>query len=138
MARDLQKALQIGCMQEALSHMLLPIATSNGPQLASHIVFLPHRFFAALWEADQEAFLKSWCGGSPDALEEFWEALKGTKLYVKAAKMGLKRTIPIKIFGGRGCSPWTEQITGANRLMLTSWLAYWPLPAQRAQRLEPQ
>ena len=59
----------------------------------------PHRFMAALWESDQQAFLDHWCEGSEQALLEFWEGLRGTKLYAKAAKMGLSKTVPIKLFG---------------------------------------
>ena len=79
--------------------MLLPISTTNGYQLTSHSCLLPHRFFAALWEMDQNLFKQHWCGGSDSALATFWEGLRGTRLYGKAAKLGLSKTIPIKLFG---------------------------------------
>ena len=82
-----------------MTHMLLPITTTQGTQTASHRVLLPHRLFAALWEADPQVFLDHWCGGSQEALETFWEGLKGTKVYVEAARMGLRNTVPLKLFG---------------------------------------
>ena len=101
MARDLQSALFIGPIQEALSHVLLPIQTPNGDQLASHSLLLPHRYFSALYAADQGAFLQQWCGGSDDALESFWEGLRGTP-----ALTGLLR------WDWGGLCPWSSLGTG--------------------------
>ena len=98
-ARDLSIVMHKGPMQKALSHILLPIATTDGSQLCSHQVLLPHRFFSALWNADQAAFVDHWCGGSEAALLNFWRKMEGTTLYSTACRMGLKKTIPIKLFG---------------------------------------
>ena len=100
MARDLNKVLFNGPLQSAMSHILLPIATAAGqPQLTSHEVLYPHKVFAALWEADEQAFLDQWCGGSQDALQNFWRGMQGTRIYEKARQMGLSKTVPLKFFG---------------------------------------
>ena len=88
-------ALAVGPMQTAMTHLLLPISTLHGEQLSAHNILLPHRFLSALWNADAEAFVQYWAGGSEEALERFWLGLRGTRYFRKAQEVGLRKTIPI-------------------------------------------
>ena len=99
MARDLHKLLHHGPLQEALTRVLLPITTNNAEVLVAHSILLPHRVFAALWQADKDAFMQQWCGGSRESLVSFWAGMKGTAVYEKAKRMGFANTIPLKLFG---------------------------------------
>ena len=43
--------------------------------------------------------MDQWCGGSADVLESFWQGMKGTSLYERAKRMGVRKTVPLKLFG---------------------------------------
>eukprot|EP00971_Amphidinium_carterae_P341683 6480621-Amphidinium_carterae.2 len=98
-ARDLKALLSSGGLHGVLTSSAFQMQMPDHVTPMPHAVAWPHKFWQKLWLASPAAFLEHCCPGGEDEIERFWNTLKGCQIYEQAKSMGLRKTVPLKLFG---------------------------------------